>query len=323
MSSFARGMARLIDGALDRSLIGFSRIGFELRQHLATWPADPAADALQGKHIAVTGASSGLGEQIALDALQLGAHVHLIVRDRERGAKAASRIEQQAARPGGTTVWQCDVSDLESVDSFTADFLAAGVQLAGLVHNAGSMPPERTESAQGHELTMALHVLGPVRMTDGLRPALAHDARVVLVTSGGMYAQRLRADDPDFSDGDYRPTAAYARSKRAQVELLPVLQAQWPMVRVYAMHPGWATTPGLTASLPAFARLTKPILRSAAAGADTAVWLLATEPPPAAGFWHDRALRPTSLVPWTKPSGEQQQRLWEWVRQAALTPRPR
>ena len=49
---------------------------------------------------------------------------------------------------------------------------------AALVHNAGAMPPRRTESTQGHEMTMALHVLGPVVMTDLLRPALAARAPV-------------------------------------------------------------------------------------------------------------------------------------------------
>ena len=39
-----------------------------------------------------------------------------------------------------------------------------------LVHNAGAMPATRTESAQGHEMTMALHLLGPVLMTELLRP---------------------------------------------------------------------------------------------------------------------------------------------------------
>ena len=37
------------------------------------------------------------------------------------------------------------------------------------MHNAGAMPATRTESPQGHELTMALHVLGPVLMTELLK----------------------------------------------------------------------------------------------------------------------------------------------------------
>ena len=113
-------------------------------------------------------------------------------------------------------------------------------------------------------MTMSLHVLGPLLMTELLRPVLGgHDARVVFVTSGGMYGQRLRADDPEFMNGEYSPTTAYARSKRAQVELLPVLADRWSGdgIGVHAMHPGWADTPGVVESLPRFHKLTGPVLR--------------------------------------------------------------
>src|SRR3546814_3115640 len=79
------------------------------------------------------------------------------------------------------------------------------------------MPPERTESPQGHELSMAVHVLGPVLMTELLHERL-RDGRVILVSSGGMYAQRLPAADPEFREGDYAPATAYARSKRMRSE---------------------------------------------------------------------------------------------------------
>ena len=114
---------------------------------------------------------------------------------------------------------------------------------------------------------MSLHVLGPLLMTELLRPSLrGHDARVVFVTSGGMYGQRLRADDPEFTTGEYSGTTAYARSKRAQVELLPVLADRWSGdgIGVHAMHPGWADTPGVVDSLPRFHKLTGPLLRDAA-----------------------------------------------------------
>ena len=107
---------------------------------------------------------------------------------------------------------------------------------------------------------MALHVLGPVAMTEALLPALDDAARVVLVTSGGMYAQSLPADDPEYLHDEYSPTASYARSKRAQVELLPVLQERWPRLCVHATHPGWADTPGVQESLPTFRRLASPLL---------------------------------------------------------------
>ena len=166
---------------------------------------------------------------------------------------------------------------------------------------------------------MAVHVLGPVLMTELLRPALrasARGARVLLVTSGGMYAQALRADDPEYRSGSYSPSTAYARSKRAQVELAPVLDRHWHPdgAGVWATHPGWAATPGITESLPRFKRITGPILRDADGGADTTVWLAAAEPaPPSGGLWHDRRQRPTHFLPKTRTSPEDRDRMWDWV----------
>jgi len=314
--------ARGLDTLLDRTIApGFSRVGFAVRRRLPTWPADPREGALAGRHAAVTGASSGLGRRAALDLAALGATVHLVVRDAGRGAVVAREVDTRAGREGAARVWVCDVSDLVSVRAFADAFRSAGLPLRALVHNAGALPEQRTRSAQGHELTMALHVLGPVLMTELLLPALADDCgRVVFVTSGGMYTQALPVHDPEFRRGEYSGTVAYARSKRAQVELLPVLAARWSAsgVSVHATHPGWASTPGLDASLPRFATALRPVLRSDAAGTDTTTWLLATEPAPASGLlWHDRRPRPTSVVGRTRPTDGERESFWRWVSEAA------
>ncbi len=225
MSGLADGAARALDTVLDRTVVpGFTRVGYAVRRRLPTWPADPRPGVLAGRHVAVTGASSGLGRRTALDLAALGATVHLVVRDAGRGGRVATEVEAAVGREGAARVWCCDVSDLDSVRAFCAAFLASGLPLRALVHNAGALPQTRTTSAQGHEMTMALHVLGPVLMTELLLPALSADAgRVVFVTSGGMYTQALPVDDPDFERGEYTGAVAYARSKRGQVELLPVL----------------------------------------------------------------------------------------------------
>jgi len=154
-----------------------------------------------------------------------------------------------------------------------------------------------------------------VLMTDLLRPALVDGARIIMVTSGGMYAQKLRVDDPEYVTGDYSPTTAYTRSKRAQVELLPLMGARWGVgVRVYATHPGWADTPGVEESLPTFRRLTRPVLRDSAGGAETTVWLAAVHPaPPSGTLLHDRRVRPTHLRAGTRPSADEVARMWSWV----------
>jgi NAD(P)-dependent dehydrogenase (short-subunit alcohol dehydrogenase family) len=213
------------------------------------------------------------------------------------------------------------MSDLADVRRCTTDLVERLDRVDVLVHNAGALPAERTESADGHELTVATHVLGPVLMTELLRPVLAgHDARVVLVTSGGMYSQRLPVNDPDYERGPYKGAVAYARSKRMQVALTPVLQQRWGPdgIEVHVMHPGWADTPGVASSLPLFRTVTRPVLRDSAAGADTIVWLAATEPaPPPGRLWMDRAERPTHYRKATRETPEERDRMWDWVRDAA------
>ena len=324
MTGLATAAASALDTTLDRTIApGFTRLGYAVRRRLPTWPADPTPGCLTGHHVAVTGASSGLGERTAHDLAALGATVHLVVRDAGRGGRVAAEIESAVGRAGAARVWVCDVSDLDSVRTFCAAFLSAGLPLRALVHNAGALPATRTESAQGHEMTMALHVLGPVLMTELLLPLLGADAgRVVFVTSGGMYSQPLPVDDPEFLRGEYAGATAYARSKRGQIELLPVLAQRWDAagVSVSATHPGWAATPGVQTSLPRFAALLGPSLRTAGEGVDTTTWVVAANPAPASGqLLHDRRARPTSIMRRTRPTAEQRGRFWEWVQEATGT----
>ena len=108
------------------------------------------------------------------------------------------------------------------------------------------------------------------------RPADA--PRVITMSSGGMYTQRLDVGALDPIAGEYDGVRAYARAKRAQVELTRLWeQHEGPTgVRFVSMHPGWVATPGIESSLPSFNRLMRPILRTAEEGADTAVWLAAS-----------------------------------------------
>lgn len=309
-----------VDALLDRLIApGYSRLGFALRRR--HWRRDdPAPGAMRGRAVLVTGANSGLGKAAARQFALLGASVMMLVRNEERGAAAAGEIRAEVPDAQLELVLG-DVSDLGSVRRCAAELRHRLDRLDVVVHNAGAMPTGRTESADGHELSVATHVLGPVLLTELLLPLLrGHEARVVLVASGGMYAQRLPVEDPEYLQGDYRGATAYARSKRMQVAILPFLAERWGAagVAVHAMHPGWADTPGVAASLPLFRALTRPILRNDEQGVDTAVWLGATEPPPSSGlFWHDRAPRPLHYRRSTQESESDRERTWQWIREAA------
>ena len=310
----------LLDTALDRTVVpGYTKLGYWARR--TGWDADdPRPGSMTGKRVLVTGASSGLGQAAAEGLARLGATVHLLVRNEEKGRAVLDGV--RADVPGADVHLElCDVSDLADVRRFADDLASRVDRLDVLVHNAGSMPPERTEAPGGHELTVALHVLGPLLMTELLLPVLrGHAARVVLVTSGGMYTQRLPVRDPDYERGEYRGTIAYARSKRMQVALAPLMQQRWAGagLGVHVMHPGWADTPGVATSLPVFKKITGPLLRDTEQGADTVVWLAATDPQPEGGrLWMDRAERPAHYRKSTRESAAEREQVWAWVLDAA------
>lgn len=322
--TWSGSLERGLDTALDRSVVlGYTRIGPALRR--TWWPADPAQGDLAGAVVAVTGANSGLGKATTLGAARLGAEVRMLCRDVEKGE--AARAEILAEVPGAALhVDRCDVSDLASLPSIAHELAAEVPRLRALVHNAGILPPERAESRDGHELTLATHVLGPHVLTDALRGPLAADGqgRVLFVVSGGMYTQRLPLDDPEYTRSAYSGTVAYARTKRMEVHLAEAWARRLADVgvAVHSTHPGWADTPGVHTSLPLFRKITGPLLRSAEEGADTTVWLLAApEGHESTGlFWHDRRTRPTSYLSRTEPTPEEVERLWQLVVEATGVP---
>ncbi len=303
----------LLDTILDRTVVaGYTSIGYRVRSR--TWsPAD--LPALDGKVVLVTGATSGLGLAAAEGFARLGAAVWLLARSKERGELARQEI---VARSGNrdVQVGLCDLSDLQAVRKFAERFSGEVSRLDVLVNNAGALLGERTLSVDGVELTFATNVLGPFLLTNLLTPLLKKSApaRIVNVSSGGMYTQRIHVEDLQSAHGEFDGATAYARTKRAQV----ILTEQWAQrlegsgVVAHAMHPGWADTPGLESSLPRFYGAARRLLRTPQEGADTIVWLGAAPEPArcSGGFWHDRRERPTDRVPWTRETSEDRERLW-------------
>jgi NAD(P)-dependent dehydrogenase (short-subunit alcohol dehydrogenase family) len=312
----------LLDDVLDRTvLVGYTSVGYRIRSH--GWSASELQP-MNGKVVLITGASSGLGLAAGEGFARLGATVWLVVRTRERGEHARARIAERSGSDD-VHVGVCDLSKLESVRQFAGRFGDHASRLDVLVNNAGVMTQERALSADGIELTLATNVVGPFALTNLLIALLQESApaRIINVSSGGMYTQKLKVEDLQSEHGQFDGPTVYARAKRAQVILTEIWAQQLAGtgVVVHAMHPGWADTPGVRSSLPRFYRATRPLLRTPAQGADTIVWLgAAAEPGRSSGrFWHDRRQRPTHLLPWTRETRQERERLLaECVRLSAL-----
>jgi NAD(P)-dependent dehydrogenase (short-subunit alcohol dehydrogenase family) len=295
--------ARALDALLEASVVGsFTAIGYEVRRRLYGWQ-DVATLDMTGRTVLITGGNSGLGLVTATALARIGAAVRIVARDAGKGARAVAELDALGRAPAGLYV--ADLSSLDDVRRLAREIRDRERRLDVLVHNAGALLAQRRESADGHEMTFATMVLGPFLLTHELLPLLRatpDGARVLWISSGGMYTQTLDVDALEMGPDGYSGTTAYARAKRAQV----VLAEEWAKrlrddrVAVHAMHPGWADTPGLETGLPGFRTVLGPVLRSPDQGADTIVWLAAAEHPGrvTGRFWLDRAPRSTSkLVP--------------------------
>jgi len=310
-------------GVLDSSLewvppLGYTSIGYEARRRLGAW-ADAESGALVGKVAVVTGATRGLGFETAAALAGLGATVEIVARDRGRGDRAADQLADRTGRPA-PTVRIADVGDLAAVRSLADALRASHDRIDVLIHNAGAIVEPRTLTTDGIEATWASMVVGPHLLTRELGGHL-DDGRVIWVTSGGMYTQRIDLDDPEYERQPYQGVTAYARAKRAQVDLVAEYAARGLPAggtTTVAVHPGWADTPGVEESLPAFHRVLGPILRTPAQGVDTVLWLAATEERVRTGsLYFDRRPRGVARVPGTATSLADRKRLWDLVERRA------
>lgn len=321
-SAIEHGLGQAVDQALEATVVGsFSRVGYLARHRLCGWD-EPAAGSMTGKVAVVTGPTGGLGGAIAGGLAALGATVWLLGRNRDRLEKLGDEIRTDV--PGAhLEVAVVDLAKLDDVRAVAATLLDRCEPLDVLVHNAGVMMSDYEQTVDGLETTSQVHLVAPFLLTSLLfdRLRATSGSRVITISSGGMYTKRLDVDALSPDPGSFDGVAAYASTKRAQV----VLTGEWAGrtagsdVTFHSTHPGWVDTPGLRSSLPRFAGLMGPLLRTPQQGADTVVWL-ATE---AAGaqssgrFWHDRRPRSTVRLPKTSTPEDEAERLWQWTAEHA------
>ena len=307
-------MSLRLDDVLEASVVGsFTSVGYRLRSR--SWADDlPAMD---GQTVLVTGGSSGIGLAAALRMKALGARVIVVGRNRDKLDEAGSRLE--AIPRGEAGRMPADLSTTDGARRLADRMVDEEPGLTILVNNASVLTPDRQTSPEGIELTVATNVVAPFLLTNLLIPRLVANApaRIITVSSGGMYTEALDLDTLEMRQERYRGATAYARTKRAQVVLTEIWSAMLKStgVVVHSTHPGWVDTPGLAASLPAFHTLMGPLLRTPDQGADTIVFLAAADLPmrTEGRFWHDRKPRPVHRLNRTRERPGERQRLWDYA----------
>ena len=188
--------------------------------------------------VLVTGATDGLGRQVAEDLAGMGATVLLHGRSRER-CEAAEREIRDATGAEDLRSYLGDLSSLDEVRRLAEAVQADNDRLDVLVNNAGVLERGgRQLSRDGYELTFAVNHLAHFLLTRLLEPLLRRSApaRIVNVVSGAQ--RRIDFDDVMLERG-YDPMRAYSQSKLAQVMFTFELAERLPAeeVTVNCLHP--------------------------------------------------------------------------------------
>jgi NAD(P)-dependent dehydrogenase (short-subunit alcohol dehydrogenase family) len=199
-----------------------------------------------GKVMLITGATDGLGRQVAEDLAALGAAVLLHGRNPAKGEAALAQIREKTGNRQ-LHYYNADFSSLAEVRRMAEQVTAEQPRLDVLVNNAGiGAGPHggqhREVSRDGIELRLAVNYLAPYLLTRLLLPLLRRTAeqygevRIVNVASAAQ--QAIEFDDPLLERG-YSGMRAYAQSKLAQILFTFDLARELEGSRVVttALHP--------------------------------------------------------------------------------------
>jgi NAD(P)-dependent dehydrogenase (short-subunit alcohol dehydrogenase family) len=156
----------------------------------------------EGKHVLITGGSSGIGAALAEGFAARGAVVGICGRRRDRLAEVLGRLQVHTPE---SRSWTVDLADLGGIEAFACQAEADLGGIDVLVNNAGIPKRRRVQDLDPEvvEAVMAINYFSPVRLTLALLPGLiARDGHVVNISS---IAARLGPP----------AEAAYAASKAA------------------------------------------------------------------------------------------------------------
>ncbi len=235
---------------------------------------------LSGKIAIVTGATGGIGKEIARGLARMGATLVATARNPSKGEEVLSELRRDAKKPENVSMMALDVSSIASVKSFVEDFFAKHDALDILVNNAGAWFSDRRESKEGHELTFATNVIGPYLLTKLLADRLHEGSRVVNVVSSinGNYD----VSDLEWAKRKFDGFKVYAQSKQA-LRMLTwhfASQLEARKIAVNAAAPGFVKTDfnqnasGFIAAKIGFSA--KLFAVSVPEGADTPLWAAAS-----------------------------------------------
>ena len=190
------GVAQIVEQQVPDELMRFAR---RLRGNVSL------ENAVRGRKVMVTGASSGIGKSAAMKIADAGGTVLLVARTPEKLEATKDQIE---AGGGIAYIHRCDLSDMDDIERMADEVLAQHGHVEILVNNAGRSIRRSIalsyDRPHDFERTMQLNYHGAVRLILKLLPGMRarRSGQIVNVSSIGV-----QTNMPRFS--------AYVASKSA------------------------------------------------------------------------------------------------------------
>ena len=217
---------------------------------------------MKNKTCLITGASSGIGLETAVELTRAGADVSIVCRTAEKSERAAATIRERGGRAPRT--FAADLGSQKAIHALAAEVDGALPRIDVLVNNAGLIAGPRTVTADGLETTFAVNHLGYFLLTALLEEKLraSAPARIVSVASDAHRSAVLDFDDLQC-ERNYSGWTAYCRSKLANVMFTYELarRLRGTSVTANAVHPGMVSTSFGAEDPSVVQRLVVPLVR--------------------------------------------------------------